>query len=227
MAHDHDVVDPNEAVQEDPSALPTIYIGVVGILGIPEVNLGIAGQALSVGGTAGPDLLSYTPTAAQNGSLMLAGRGQVLNFDTVGGVFTLDPLGGSDQVTVIGTVSADMIIVVLNTITTVQVNALLTVEMPIASVERVATLAGQGVDVVHATVFDAVNANLTVDGGVPSTNPKRGDLLVVRDGSGKAKILTQSSAVKGSGSVLFFYHKTTLNRSRVDYVKVEKVSKKK
>lgn len=204
---------------------PSIPGGVVGILGIPQVNLDVNGQALAVDGTGGPDSLSYSPSGIDSGSLILAGRDQVLNFGNVGGGFTLDPLDGDDVVAVTGTVSDDSVVGMVDTMVTMQVNSLLPVVMPSSSVERVTPISGEGVDTVDLTIFDSVNESLTVDAGGPSTNPKRGDLLIVRAGSDRAKILKQTSAVKGSGSVLISYDHTTGNASRVDFIGVEKFEK--
>jgi hypothetical protein len=206
---------------------PGIPGGTVGILGIPEVNLEVNGNALTILGTSGPDALTYTPNGLQSGTAMLGGRNQVINFSAVGGTFTIDPVNGDDVVSVNGTVGSDTIAATLNTTFVVQVNSLLAVNSPSATVERVAVAAGEGTDTVDVTVHDAVNASATVNGGVPSTNPKRGDRLRVRDGSGRAKIRTQPSAVKGSGSVLISYDRTTGNQSRIDYVEVERTSKAK
>ena len=202
--------------------------GVVGIVGIPTVNLDANGNALNIIGTGGPDLLTYSPVAADGGSLILASRPQVLNFSGVGGAgFTLDPAGGDDQVTVVGTVNGDTIEVVLDTMTTAQVNTLLSVALPDANLERIGIEAGQGMDAVAVKIFDSVNGKATVAGGVPATNPKNGDLLAVTAISASPKILAQSGPVKGSGSVLVTYGKTTGNASRVDHVEVERVTKSK
>jgi hypothetical protein len=200
--------------------------GVVGILGIPEVNLDANGNSLQVLGTGGPDFLAYHPTSADGGSIELAGRAQVLNFAGVGGAgFSLDPLAGDDQVAVHGTVNGDTMAAIVDTVMSVHVNGLLPVAMPSDVLERFVLFSEGGTDVVDITVFDSVSANLTVDASAPSTNPKRGDELVVTAGSAKAKILTQPSAVKGSGSVLISYDMTTGAASRIDYAGVERVSK--
>ena len=206
---------------------PGIPGGVIGILGIPVVNLNVNGQSLEVLGTPGSDAFLYSPDAPDGGSLVLVGRSQVLNFSNVGGgpAVMLDPLSGNDRVVVNGTVANDSIVGTVDTIVTIQVNNLLPVALPSANIEHVVPMSAEGVDTIDVTIFDSVNGNLTVDASVPSTNPNRGDELIVRAGSNKAKILTQPSSVKGSGSVLLSYDMTTGAESRVDYVNVEKVSK--
>jgi hypothetical protein len=197
--------------------------GTIGIVGIPVVNLAVNGQALTILGTPTDDGLIYTPTGAQAGTLTRSGSAQVITFSAVAGTLTLDPLGGSDTVTVNGTAGADTITVQVTTTTTVQVNSLKTVSLPIANVEKLVIVAGQGVDTVNVTAFDTVNATLFVDGGEPTTNTPNGDTLVVSGGSPKDKIQQQPGGpTPGSGSITVSYPQTTGNQTRVDYSNVEK-----
>jgi len=149
----------------------------------------------------------------------------VLNFSSVAGTFTVDPLGGSDTQTLIGTAAADVVTATVNTNPAVQVGSLKTVNLPIASVERLVIASGQGADTINVTTLDTVNAHLFVDAGDPTTNTPNGDLLDVSDGSGRARLRKQpGGAVPNSGSILAEYSRTTGNQTRIDYANVEKVS---
>lgn len=204
--------------------------GLVGIVGIPVVNLDVNGQALSILGTASNDGVHYTPTGALAGTLTRDGSVQVLNFTAVGGTFTVDPLAGSDTLTVNGTVQPETVTVLANNTTTVQVGSLKTVSMPIGNVELLIVNSDQSVDTIDVTAFDTVNAHLFVNAGEPTTNTPNGDTLVVRDGSGKARIRNQPGGpVPNSGSVLVEYRRrrTTHNVTRIDYTDVERVRKAK
>lgn len=229
---DGDTADPaNTAVQVDLGAgtvagYPGVASasGLIGIVGIPAVNLDVSSQALTIEGTSGDDGLHYSPTGTQAGALTRDGSPQVVNFSNVGGTLTIDPLGGSDTVAVHGTAQPDTITTLADNTTTVQVNTRKTVRLPIGNVERLIIHSGQSVDVIDITVFDTVNANLFADAGEPTSNPPNGDRLTVRDGSGKARIRNQpGGAVPNSGSILVEYLRTTGNASRVDYANVEKV----
>ena len=198
--------------------------GLAGIVGIPSVNLDTNGQALTVLGTPGNDGLYYTPLGGTAGTVTRDGSPQVLNFFNAAGAFTIDPLGGSDTVSTIGSVQVDKITALANANTTVQVNALKVVNMPIANVERLTITAGQGNDTINVAAYATVNANLFVDAGEPTTNPPNGDSLNLADASGKAQVKTQpGGAVPNSGSILVDYSRTTGNLTRVDYVNAEKV----
>jgi hypothetical protein len=198
--------------------------GKIGIVGIPIVNLSVNGQPLTILGTPSDDGLRYSPTDAQAGTLTRDGSTQVLNFAEAGGAFTIDPLGGNDTLTVNGTAAADAVTATVNTTTVVQVGSLKAVSLPIANVERLAIVTGQGADTVNVTTFDTVNASLLVDTGEPTTNTPNGDTLNVSDGSGSARVRKQPGGpVPNSGSVLVEYTRTTNNQTRIDYVGVEKI----
>lgn len=203
---------------------PGIPGGVVGIAGIPVVNLDANGNGLAFLGTASDDSLTYMPTGAEAGTVTRDDSTQVINFTSVAGILSVDPLAGTDAVSVLGTPNADAITATGDTTSTVQVNATKLIEMPAASVEEILMFAGNGQDVIDITIMDTVAQFFTVDGGAPSSNPKNGDALTVIAGSPQAKVQKQSSPVKGSGSVFVDYFKTTLNVSRVDYVGIEKIA---
>jgi hypothetical protein len=197
--------------------------GKIGIVGFPVVNLAVNGQALTIMGTPTDDGLIYTPTGEQAGTLTRSGSAQVITFSAVAGTLTLDPLGGSDTVTINGTAGTDTIAVQVTSTTTVQVNSLKTASLPIANVEKLVILAGQGVDTVNVTAFDTVNATVFVDSGEPTTNTPNGDILVVDGGSPKARIQQQPGGPNpGSGSITVSYPQTTGNKTRVDYSNVER-----
>lgn len=197
--------------------------GKIGISGIPLVEFDLNGQSLTIAATPGDDRLIYRPTGAQAGTLTREGVNQTLNFSTVGAL-ALDPLGGSDTATVLGTGAADAIGATLNVVSTVQVNGLLAVSLPTGSVERLAIDAGQGADSVSVTAFDSVNANLFVAGGDPTTNPQNADQLTVASGSPKAKFQqAPGGSTPGSGAVTVAYPQTTGNQTRIDYAGIEKL----
>jgi hypothetical protein len=148
---------------------------------------------------------------------------QTLNFSGVT-TFALDPIGGSDTATVLGTSAADLITASLNVTSTIAVNALLPVNPPTANIERMAIDAGQAVDDIRVTAFDSVNASLLVDGNDPTANPQNADQLTVSSGSPKAKYQQlPGGPTPGSGGVTVSYPQTTGNQTRIDYVNIEKV----
>jgi len=71
---------------------------------VGTINVAAGGGSLLVNGTAGDDNFAYTPlsTATDSGTVTLDGPAPVLNFKGVGaaGKFTIDPLGGTNSVTV-------------------------------------------------------------------------------------------------------------------------------
>jgi hypothetical protein len=198
---------------------------VVGVVGIPIVNLGLNGQSLTILGTASDDEVTYTPTGLQSGYVMRQGSDQRLNFSGAGPSFSIDPAAGIDTVAVNGTIAVDVIETSVDiALTTVQVNGLQTVNVPIANVERLAMYALDGDDTINITIFDTVNAALYVDAGSPaSTNPVS-DVLNVFAGSPQGKLQKQPGGpVPGSGSVFVSYPLTTGNESRIDHAYVESV----
>ncbi len=215
------------AVSGNPATItgyPGIPGGKVGINGIPMVNLDVNGNTLMILGTPGDDVLVYIPAGPQDGSLTRAGTAQAINFTNVAGVFTLDPAGGSDVVTVNGTILDDTVAVMVGTTATVQVNSRKTVQLPIGSVERLGIASGQGVDAIDVTVFDTVNAILSVDGGEPGVINPIGDVLNVYDGSGRAQMQQRPGGpVPNSGAVFVDYPHTTSAQTRIDYADVEQV----
>jgi hypothetical protein len=139
----------------------------------------------------------------------------------------INPLGGNDVVSTMGTANDDTLTVKVDVDSTVQVGAFLTLSMPTANVERIAmdTLAGQ--DTINVSVQDTVSANLTVDAGDPAPAPhKVGDLLAVNATSPKGHVQNApGGSNKGAGVILVTYPKTTGTTTRIDYDGVESVTK--
>jgi plastocyanin len=197
---------------------------VVGIRGIPVVNLDVNGQALTILGTPVDDTLAFHPTGPQDGSVTREGSAQVLNLTGVGGPFTLDPGSGVDTVTVNGTAIADAVTVTVDTTCTVQVNSLQAVDTPNATTERLAVSSGQGADTIDVTVFDTVNADLYVDAGEPTSIKPVADVLNAIAGSPRGHLQNKPGGpVPGSGSVFVTYPQTTGTTTRIDYAYVERV----
>jgi hypothetical protein len=209
---------------ETVTGYPSIPGGVVGIAGIPVVNLDAASNGVDVLGTVGDDDLSFIPTTADDVTLTRGGSTQVINLTSVVGLLEVDPLGGNDDVGVIGTDSDDVVDVVTDTTSTLQIGATKRVDVATATTEQLDVQSLGGQDAVAVTMFDTVDQLVTVDAAAPSSNPKNGDELTVAAGSPRAKVQKQTSAVKGSGSVFVDYFKTTLNVSRVDYAGIEKIT---
>lgn len=198
---------------------------VVGILGIPTVNLDVNGQDLSILGTSLDDNLSFMPTGSQGGTVTRAESSQVLHLAGIGGTFEIDPAAGTDTVAVIGTSLDDLVTAMVDVTSAVQVNSLQNVTMPTANVERLDIFSDQGKDTLDVFVYDTVNANLFVDAGEPaSTNPVA-DRFNVYAASPQGHLQKQPGGpVQGSGSVFVTYPMTTLAGSRIDYAHVEKIS---
>ena len=206
------------------SASPTQLIG---IRDIPVVTLNANAKALTVNLTSGDDSLGYTPSAADAGSIALAGVAQVINFSGAG-VFTVNPLSGNDTVTTYGTAAGDGVAVTVNTTLSVQVGGTRTLNMPAADIEKVGISTIQGNDTINVNIFDTVNAFLFVDGGEPTTVNKGNDALNTVDMSaGKKGTYSNISGgpSPGSGAVVLAF-KATGTATRIDYVNIEKQTRK-
>jgi hypothetical protein len=134
---------------------------------IDNVNAG--GASATVNGTNGPDNLSYTPTDTAAGTVTAAGLNTTFNISNITGTFTIDPLAGSDIVTVNGTAGNDTITALPSGANTmVQVNALQRVTLPNANTEALSINGGAGDDTlaVNATAStNPVAIPITYDGG--------------------------------------------------------------
>lgn len=201
--------------------------GLVGINGIPVVNLAVNGMTLTVNLTAGDDAFGYTPSGANAGGFALGGVSQLINFINAG-LFTVNPLAGNDTVTTFGTAANDAVTVNVNTTATVQVGNTKTLNMPALQVEKIGISTAQGNDAINVNVYGTVNASLFVDGGEPTTVNKGNDALNLFDKStGKKGVYSNISGggSPGAGAVLLTF-KGTGKSTRVDYVGIEKQTRK-
>ena len=202
--------------------------GKIGIVGIPVVNIDANNNALSILGTSGDDQLTYTPTGAKSGSVLVGGSAQFFSLTGVGGTFTIDPLtGNNDVVTIIGSAGADAVTGNIDVTSTVQVGALLTVAVPNADVDRLAIVTLDGQDTITLNVTDTVSATISVDAGDPApAQNKNGDLLLVNAVSPKGFVQNAPGGpTQGSGVVTVTYPKTTNTTTLIEYTGVEKFSK--
>jgi len=206
------------------SASPTQLIG---IRDIPIVNLNANAKTLTVNLTTGDDLLGYTPSGPDAGTFSLAGVDQVINFSNAG-VFAVNPLSGNDTVTTYATAAGDGVAVTVNTTLSVQVGATRALNMPAADIEKVGISTLQGNDTINVNIFDTVNAFLFVDGGEPTTVNKGNDVLNTFDMSaGKKGTYSNISGgpSPGAGAIVLTF-KTTGNATRIDYVNIEKQTRR-
>jgi hypothetical protein len=191
------------------------------------VNLNANAKTLTVNLTAGDDSLGYTPSGPDAGSLSLAGVDQTINFSNAG-VFTVNPLSGNDTVTTYGTASDDGVAVSVNTTLTVQVGATRALNMPASDIEKVGISTLQGNDTIIVSIFDTVNASVFVDGGEPTTVNKGNDGLNLFDMSaGRKGTYSNISGgpSPGAGAIVLSF-KATGKATRVDYVNIEKQTRK-
>jgi hypothetical protein len=206
------------------SASPTQLIG---IRDIPVVNINANGKALTVNLTSGDDSLGYTPSGPDAGGFSLMGVDQTINFSNAG-VFTVNPLSGNDTVTTYGTAADDGVGVTVNTTLSVQVGATRALNLPAADIEKVGVSTLQGNDTINVSIFDTVNASLFVDGGEPTTVNKGNDVLNTFDMSvGRKGTYSNISGgpSPGAGAIVLSF-KATGNATRVDYVNIEKQTRK-
>ncbi|MFG2999604.1 Ig-like domain-containing protein [Streptomyces sp. NPDC048340] len=218
---------------------PGIPGGFAGIRGIPVVNLDANGHGAAVAGGSGDDRLTFTPLSTNSGRLTRADSRQVLNFTGVTGDVAVSTDGGDDEVTIVGTTRGDRIRGVVDTFTTLRVDALPLVRDPsslvtllglritTAQTERIGVLARGGQDRIDFLVKDTVSTQLSVDGGDPSqVQPEKGDELIVRAGSPKGLLKEEYPGKKGTGSVLVAYPHTTHAKTRIDFTDTEDITLK-
>lgn len=201
--------------------------GLIGINGIPVVNVNVNGNTLTFNLTSGDDSLNYTPAGPQSGSMALAGVAQTIAF-TNAGVLTVNPLAGNDTVTTIGTAAGDTVNVVVNTTINVQVGSTRALNMPAAQIEKIGIATLQGNDTINVNIFDTVNAALFVDGGDPATVNKGNDVLNLVDMTvGKKGFYSNISGggSPGEGAVVLSF-KGPGTSTRVDYTAIEKQTRK-
>ncbi len=201
--------------------------GLIGISGVPVVNVNVNGNMLTFNLTAGDDALNYTPASANAGSVALAGVAQTIAF-TNSGVLTVNPLAGNDTVTTIGSAVGDTVGVVVDTTILVQVGTTLALRMPAVQIEKIGISTLQGNDTINVNIFDTVNAALFVDGGDPTTVNKGNDALNLFDMTvGKKGFYSNISggSTSGAGAVVLNF-KGPGTSTRVDYVAIEKQTRK-
>ena len=203
----------------------TGYGGSVQYTGIEALSTAQGGGGasnLTVLGTAGPDDLDYTPAAGGTaGTIVRAAGAPFLSFGGVGGQLTIDPVGSVDNVEVSGTTAMDNIVVSAGAVTTVQVGATKTANIPLATTETTSILTDEGGDTVDVTVFDGVSPHLVVDGEFPSAK-RFSDSLAVRNGSpGHVQYRNVQSHTPGDGTVFAAYKSGS--QTVIDYFGLEDV----
>jgi hypothetical protein len=200
---------------------------LIGIRDIPIVNVDANAKTLTGNLTTGDDSLGYTPSGADAGSVSLAGVDQTINFSNAG-VFTVNPLGGNDTVTTYGTAADDVVGVTVNTTLSVQVGGTKVLNVPAVQIEKVGISTVQGNDTINVSIFDTVDAFLFVDGGEPTTVNKGNDVLNTFDMSvgrkGNYSNISGGSS-PGAGAIVLSF-KSTGTATRVDYVNIEKQTRK-
>jgi hypothetical protein len=110
----------------------------------------------------------------------------------------------------------------------VQVGSALLLNMPATQIEKVGISTLQGNDTINVNVYDTANALLFVDGGDPTTVNKGNDTLNLFDQSaGKKGQYSNISggSTPGAGAVVLTF-KTAGTATRVDYVNIEKQTRK-
>ena len=172
----------------------------ISFVGIGTINTNANGGTVLVDGTAGDDSLVYAPATATSGAISLTSSvAPIINFTgaAVGGL-TIDPLGGSNTVTVVGIASNNSIVATAGATPTVQVNGLEMLKLVAADTQSLAINGGPG------------NDNLTVDStagafSIPITyDGSSGDnSLTLIGGSALSDVYTATAGGSGS-SVLTF-----------------------
>lgn len=169
-----------------------------GVEKINQISSGAASR-LSVVSTLGLDNIDYTPTGP-NAGVVLSNNNLEVNFAGVGSTFSINPVGGSDTVTVHGTDNADTISVVRAPQTLVQVNGLKTVAIQTLTTEAIIIAGGLGSDDITVSGYDDValinHGPLYIDGG-DAGSP--GDTLTINVEKGITTV--NAGATLDSGTV--------------------------
>ncbi|MFD7324281.1 Ig-like domain-containing protein [Streptomyces sp. NPDC059875] len=211
--------------QNKVTGYPGIPGGFVGIRGIPVVNLDAAGHRVTLQGGAGDESLTFTPLTATSGRLERSNSGQVINLTNALDPVSVNPNGGDDEVTLVGTTGADSIFGTVDLLTLLRVQGLLGLEIATAQTERIGVNARGGRDTVDISALNTISARLTVNGGPPATaTPQQGDTLTVRGTSPQDQLQNAPGGPNsGEGSAFIRYPQTTGTETRVDYTETERV----
>jgi len=242
-----DITGPSGPVTADIGAgTLTGYGGTIGFPGIEQIATDAGGQQLTQVGRTADDALCYDPMSPRSGRAYVVGapgggsaatvcspdqRGtNVLHTFTDVARLVFDPAGGSDQVIVNGTTSADLVTLKLTNPTasvSVHPNApdplafRLPAEVTVATTESLAVAADNGIDTFDVTAFNLAAPTVFLDGEDPA--PKRfGDELRVRNGSGKVGYRNVTGHAFGDGTVFADYRDAFTQR--IDYTRIEGVT---
>ncbi len=197
------------------------YGGIVTLVGIDTANLDATSNTVTVNGTSQPESLVFTPTGANAGTLTDSGIGTVFNVSNVSGAvsgFVLNPMGGTDTVTVNGTSAADSQTVIVNGAnTTVRTNSLLAVDTVTANTESLVVASGNGDDLL---IVDASNGPVLIqtvyDGGTGR------DTLLLTGGMASTDTYTPGP-IPGSGRSQIVFTSGGGGTQTVDFLNLEPV----
>lgn len=157
-------------------ATPTLTGGGLGSMSFPNVevvNLNAGAGAITVNGTAGPNVYAVTPTGANAATVQVGGATPVLNTTNTGALTIADGTAGDgDLLTVIGTAAGETI-TVDSAAATITVGGLKAVAYSAANVEGLRVNGNAGAD-----RFDVTPGSrpMFIDGGDP-VGVLPGDLL--------------------------------------------------
>jgi hypothetical protein len=210
--------------QNSVTGYPGIPGGFVGIRGIPVVNLDAGSHQVAIQGGADDEALSFTPLTATSGRLTRSNTAQVINLTNVTGPVAVNPNGGDDEVTLVGTTRNDSVFGTVDLLTQLQIQGLLGLRITTAQTERIGVATRNGQDTVDISALDTISALLFVNGGPPNTAPPQGDSLIVRGTSPKDQLSkVPGGPNSGEGSAFIRYPQTTGTETRVDYTETERV----
>lgn len=104
------------------------------------------GASLIFKGTPAADTLGFTPTGASAGTVTTGDTGPVIQFLGIVGAFTVDPLGGSDVITVLGSAGNNGIVAIGGGTETVQVDGTKAITLASGNIESLVIDALSGDD---------------------------------------------------------------------------------
>ena len=137
----------------------------VDFTGADEIQIG-AGASLLILGTAGRDTFSYTPSGANSGSVVTDAPNPAIVFAGIAGTFTIDPRGGGDSVTILGSSAGNAIVATGGNTPTVRVDGMKALTLVAANTGSlvVEALAGDDSLTVDSTA-GAFSVPITYHGG--------------------------------------------------------------